>query len=68
MVMQSWNSIGKKKSSTTIEPKRKRVNNEENLQNELDRLRIELCNCKSKKKFLENRLLQEEKMKTFLNQ
>jgi hypothetical protein len=51
-----------------MEPKRKRVNNEENLQNEFDRLRIELGNCKSQQNFLEKQLLQEEKMKTFMNQ
>lgn len=51
-----------------MEPKRKRVNNEENLQNKFDRLRIELGNCKSQQNFLEKQLLQEEKMKTFMNQ
>jgi hypothetical protein len=68
MVMQSQNSIGKEESFTTTKPKRKRVNNEEKLQDGLDRLRIELSNYKSEQKFLENQFLQEKKMKTFLNQ
>jgi len=68
MVMQSQNSIGKEESFTTTEPKRKRVNNEEKLQDELDGQRIELSNYKSEQNFLENQFLQEKKMKTFLNQ
>ena len=52
----------------TLELKRKRVNNEEDLQKELDKLRIELSNRKNHKKFLENQLLKEEEMKASLNQ
>jgi hypothetical protein len=51
-----------------MKPKRKRVNNEEDLQKELDKLRIELSNSKSYQKFLEDQFLKEEKMKAFLNQ
>jgi hypothetical protein len=49
-------------------PKRKRVNSEEDLQKELDKLRIELGNSKSHKKYLQDQFLKEEKMKAFLNQ
>jgi len=45
--MQRQNSIDKEESSTITEPNMERVNNEENLQDELDRLRIELSNYKS---------------------
>lgn len=65
--MQSQISVGKEGSSTTIEPKRKRVNNEKDLQDELDKLRFKLNNNKSQHKFLENQPLKEEKMKAFLN-
>jgi hypothetical protein len=44
----------------TLELKRKRVNNEENLQEELDKLRIELGKSKNHQKFLENQLLKED--------
>jgi len=54
--------------SIAMKPKRKRVNNEEDLQKELDKLRIELSNNKSYQKFLEDQFLKEEKMKAFLNQ
>jgi hypothetical protein len=37
----------------TLELKRKRVNNEEDLQEELDKLRIELSKSKNHQKFLE---------------
>lgn len=47
--------------SSTTEPRRKRANNEEDLQDELDKLRIELSNSKSQQKFLENQLLKEKK-------
>jgi hypothetical protein len=50
MVTQRQNSIDKEESSTTTEPNMERVNNEENLQDELDRLRIELSNYKSQQK------------------
>jgi len=46
---------------------RKRVNNEQKLQDKLDKLRIELSNNMSQQKFLENQLFKEEKMKAFLN-
>jgi len=52
----------------TLEFKRKRVNNEEDLQKELDKLRIELSNSKNHQKFLENQLLKEEEMKASLDQ
>jgi chromosome segregation ATPase len=52
----------------TLELKRKRVNNEEDLQKELDKLRIELSNSKNHQKFLENQLLKEEEMKASLDQ
>ena len=52
----------------TLELKRKRVNNEEDLQEELDKLRIELCNSKNHQKFLENQLLKEKEMKASLDQ
>jgi chromosome segregation ATPase len=52
----------------TLEFKRKRVNNEEDLQKELDKLRIELNNSKNHQKFLENQLLKEEEMKASLDQ
>jgi hypothetical protein len=52
----------------TLELKRKRVNNEEDLQEELDKLRIELINSKNHQKFLENQLLKEEEMKASLDQ
>ena len=52
----------------TLELKRKRVNNEEDLQEELDKLRIELSNSKNHQKFLENQLLKEEEMKASLDQ
>jgi hypothetical protein len=54
--------------SIAMKPKRKRVNSEEDLQKELHKLRIELSNSKSYKKFLEDQFLKEEKMKAFLNQ
>jgi hypothetical protein len=38
------------------------------LQDELDKLRIELSNSNNQYKFLENHLFKEEKMKSFLNQ
>jgi hypothetical protein len=44
-----------------MEPKRKWVNREEDLQKELDKLRIELDNNKSHQKSLEDQLLKEEK-------
>jgi chromosome segregation ATPase len=52
----------------TLKFKRKRVNNEEDLQKELDKLRIELSNSKNHQKFLENQLLKEEEMKASLDQ
>jgi chromosome segregation ATPase len=51
-----------------LELKRKRVNNEEDLQKELDKLRSELSNSKNHQKFLENQLLKEEEMKASLDQ
>jgi hypothetical protein len=60
--------IAQDKPSVTLELKRKRVNNEEDLQEELDKLRIELSNSKNHQKFLENQLLKEEEMKASLNQ
>jgi len=56
------------KPSVTLELKRKRVNNEEDLQEELDKLRIELSNSKNHQKFLENQLLKEEEMKASIDQ
>jgi len=56
------------KPSVTLELKRKRVNNEEDLQKELDKLRIELSNSKNHQKFLENQLLKEEEIKASLDQ
>jgi hypothetical protein len=56
------------KPSVTLELKRKRVNNEEDLQKELDKLRIELNNSKNHQKFLENQLLKEEEIKASLDQ
>jgi len=56
------------KSSLALELKRKRVNNEEDLREELDKLRIELGNSKNHQKFLENQLLKEEEMKASLDQ
>jgi hypothetical protein len=56
------------KPSVTLELKRKRVNNEEDLQEELEKLRIELSNSINHQKFLENQLLKEEEMKTSLDQ
>jgi hypothetical protein len=47
---------------------KKRVSNEEDLQKELDKLRIELRNSKSHQKFLEDQLLKKEKIKASLNQ
>jgi hypothetical protein len=47
--------------SIVMEPKRKWVNREEDLQKELDKLRIELDNNKSHQKSLEDQLLKEEK-------
>jgi hypothetical protein len=47
--------------SIAMEPKRKWVNREEDLQKELDKLRIELDNNKSHQKSLEDQLLKEEK-------
>ena len=44
----------------TLELKRKRVNNKEDLQEELDKLRIELGKSKNHQKFLENQLLKED--------
>jgi hypothetical protein len=44
----------------TLELKRKRVTNEEDLQEELDKLRIELGKSKNHQKFLENQLLKED--------
>jgi hypothetical protein len=52
----------------TLELKRKRVNNEEDLQEELDKLRIELGKSKNHQKFLENQLLKEDEMKASLDQ
>jgi len=54
--------------SIAMKPKRKRLNNEDDLQKELDKLRIELSNSNSYQKFLEDQFLKEEKMKAFLNQ
>jgi len=56
------------KPSVTLELKRKRVNNKEDLQEKLDKLRIELRKSKNHKKFLENQLLKEEEMKAYLDQ
>jgi hypothetical protein len=56
------------KSSVTLELKRKRVNNEEDLREELDKLRIELGNSKNHQRFLEDQLLKEEEMKASLDQ
>jgi len=55
------------KSSVTLELKRKRVNNEEDLREELDKLRIELGNSKNHQRFLEDQLLKEEEMKASLD-
>jgi predicted nucleic acid-binding Zn-ribbon protein len=52
----------------TLELKRKRFNNEEDLQEELDKLRIELSNSKNHQKFLENQLLTEEEINASLDQ
>jgi len=60
--------VSKVRPSITREPKKKRVNNEKKLWYELDKLRIELGNNKSQQKFLKNQLLEEEKMKVFLDQ
>lgn len=60
--------VNKTGSFITEEPKRKMINNEQKLQDELDKLRIELRNNMSQQKFLENQLFEEEKMKAFLNQ
>ena len=49
----------------TLELKRKRFNNEEDLQEELDKLRIELSNSKNHQKFLE---LKEEEINASLDQ
>ena len=51
------------KSSMTSELKRKRVNIEGDLQEELDKLRIELGKSKNHQKFLENQLLKEDEMR-----
>jgi len=56
------------KSSVTLELKRKRVNNEEDLREESDKLRIELGNSKNHQRFLEDQLLKEEEMKASLDQ
>ncbi|XP_061953586.1 GRIP domain-containing protein RUD3-like [Populus nigra] len=51
-----------------LELKRKRVNNEKDLREELDKLRIELGNSKTHQKFLEDQLLKQEEMKASLDQ
>lgn len=60
--------VSKDELFITWEPKRRKVINEEELWDELDKLIIELSNIKSQQKFLENQLFEEEKMKVFLNQ
>jgi len=69
-ILQEATELGvtRDKSSVTLELKRKRVNNEEDLQEELDKLRIELSKSKNHKKFMENQLLKEEEMKASLDQ
>jgi hypothetical protein len=46
------------KEQSQMIPKRKRVNSEEDLQKELDKLRIELGNSKSHKKILARPILE----------
>jgi hypothetical protein len=48
--------------SITMKPKRKGVNNKEDLQKKLDKLRIEPDNSKSHQEFLKDQLLKEEKI------
>jgi len=69
-ILQEATELGvtQDKSSMTLELKRKRVNNEENLQEELDKLRIELSKSMIHQKFLENQLLKEDEMKASLDQ
>jgi chromosome segregation ATPase len=69
-ILQEATELGvtRDKSSVTLELKSKRVNNEEDLQKELDKLRIELSKSKNHQKFLENQLLKEEEMKASLDQ
>jgi len=69
-ILQEATKLGvtQDKSSMTLELKRKRVNNEEDLQEELDKLRIELSKSKNHQKFLENQLLKEDEMKASLDQ
>ena len=68
-IWRSSNSLVKEqgevrdKSSMTSELKRKRVNIEGDLQEELDKLRIELGKSKNHQKFLENQLLKEDEMR-----
>lgn len=54
--------------SIAMEPKRKGVNNKENPQKELDKLRIELSNNKNHQKFLKDQLLKKKKINALLNQ
>jgi chromosome segregation ATPase len=69
-ILQEATELGvtRDKSSVTLELKSKRVNNEEDLQKELDKLRIELSKSKNHQKFMENQLLKEEEMKASLDQ
>jgi hypothetical protein len=53
--------------SVVMEPKRKTVSNEEDLQKELDKLRIELNNNKSHQEFLEDQLLKKAEIKASLS-
>ena len=59
-------SLVRDKAPVFVETKRKRVD-ERDLQEELDKLRIELSNSKSNQKFLEKQLLEEEQMRVSLN-
>jgi len=69
-ILQEAKELGgtQDKSSITLELKRKRVNNKEDLQEELDKLRIKLGKSKNHQKFLENQLLKEDEMKASLDQ
>jgi len=69
-ILQEAKELGgtQDKSSMTLELKRKRVNNKEDFQEELDKLRIKLGKSKNHQKFLENQLLKEDEMKASLDQ
>lgn len=61
--------VGVKSSPTEEEPiKRKRVSNEEDLRRQVEKLQIELSKSRKDKAMLEEMMLEQDKMRTFLDE